>query len=41
MGHAPNSGDMSAAYRERIDDDRLRAVVKYVRQWLLGTEETK
>lgn len=34
MGHAPHAGDMSAVYRERIDDDRLRAVVDHVRTWL-------
>ncbi len=36
MGHAPSSGDMSAVYRQRIDDDRLRAVVEHVRQWWLA-----
>lgn len=35
MGHAPPSNDMSAVYRERISDDRLKAVVNYVRNWLL------
>lgn len=34
MGHAPASGDMSATYRERIDDDRLQAVTEHVRKWL-------
>ncbi len=37
MGHAPASGDMSAIYRQRVDDDRLRAVVDHVRKWLFGT----
>ena len=37
MGHAPNAGDMSATYRERIEDDRLRAVVDHVRNWLFST----
>jgi len=32
MGHADRS--MAAAYRERIDDDRLRAVVQHVHAWL-------
>jgi hypothetical protein len=36
MGHAPLSGDMSAAYRERIDDSRLLAVTEHVRKWLFG-----
>jgi integrase len=32
MGHVPQG--MSAHYRERIEDDRLRAVVEHVRHWL-------
>jgi integrase len=36
MGHAPSGSDMSARYRERIDDQRLRAVVDYVYNWLFG-----
>ena len=36
MGHAPASGDMSAVYRERVDDARLLAVVEHVRKWLFG-----
>jgi integrase len=32
MGHARD--DMASAYRERIGDDRLRAVSDYVRAWL-------
>lgn len=31
---------MSARYRQRISDDRLRRVVRHVRQWLFGTEST-
>lgn len=34
MGHDP--GDMASLYRERIGDDRLRAVVDHVRAWLFG-----
>ncbi len=34
MGHAPRAGDMSAVYRERIDDARLVAVTNHVRAWL-------
>jgi integrase len=34
MGH--ESGHISAAYRERISDERLRAVADFVRQWLFG-----
>ena len=32
MGHSRD--DMASVYRERIGDDRLRAVVEYVRKWL-------
>lgn len=41
MGHAPNSGDMAAIYRQRVDDDRLQTVVNHVRRWLFGDEEAK
>ena len=34
MGHSDPS--MAAVYRERIDDDRLQAVVNHVRSWLFG-----
>lgn len=34
MGHIPNENDMSARYRQRISDDRLRAVVDHVHDWL-------
>ena len=34
MGHSPSSDDMSSIYRERIDDERLRAVSDHVRAWL-------
>jgi len=36
MGHADNAADMSAHYRARITDDRLRAVAEHVRGWLLA-----
>lgn len=34
MGHARE--DMASVYRERISDERLRAVVKHIQQWLFG-----
>jgi integrase len=34
MGHAPDSNDMSAVYRERMTDRRLFQVAKCVRKWL-------
>ena len=37
MGHAPSGSDMSARYRERIDDARLLAVTEYVWKWLFGS----
>jgi len=36
MGHAPNAGDMSAVYRQAVADDRLRAVVTVVHDWLFS-----
>jgi integrase len=39
MGHAPRSDDMAAAYRERISDERLRAVTDHVRGWLFGKKD--
>ncbi len=39
MGHAASSSDMSASYRERVDDERLQVVVNYVRTWLFGVEK--
>jgi integrase len=32
MGHSRE--DMASVYRERLGDDRLRAVVEHVRRWL-------
>jgi integrase len=34
MGHADDANDMSAHYREGVDDDRLLKVVEHVRAWL-------
>jgi integrase len=34
MGHS--DGSMAAEYREGVDDDRLRAVVDHVHDWLFG-----
>jgi len=36
MGHAASGTDMSARYRERVDDNRLLAVTEHVRKWLFG-----
>jgi integrase len=41
MGHAASGSDMSARYRERVDDARLVAVTEHVRKWLFGEEESK
>jgi len=38
MGHAEDVDDMSAYYRERISEERLRAVVDHVRDWLFKDE---
>ncbi len=38
MGHAPAAGDMSAVYRQRISDERLKAVTDYVHRWLFGSD---
>jgi integrase len=34
MGHAPRGDDMASVYRQRINDDRLSAVVNHVHAWL-------
>jgi len=39
MGHAPSTSDMSAVYRERVDDDRLRHVTDHVHAWRFGIPE--
>jgi integrase len=36
MGHAPSSNDMAAVYRERISDERLKAITDHVRKWLFA-----
>ncbi len=41
MGHAPPSGDMAAIYRQRVDDDRLRAVVNHVHAWLFQVKKKR
>ena len=41
MGHAPHSSDMSAVYRESIEDERLQAVANHVRSWLWPDRITK
>jgi|GEM_PF-5196784 len=41
MGHAPASGDMGAVYRQRIDDERLKAVAQHVRDWLFPKAKGK
>lgn len=41
MGHSPRSDDMAAVYRQRIDDDRLQAVVNHVHDWLFPKPEEK
>ncbi len=41
MGHAPRSDDMAAVYRQRIGDDRLKAVTNHVHTWLFGKPKAK
>jgi integrase len=36
MGHAPRGGDMASVYREKVSDERLKAVTDHVRSWLFG-----
>jgi integrase len=36
MGHSPAANDMSAVYRETIDDSRLVAVSDFVKRWLFS-----
>ena len=39
MGHT--RGDMASVYRERIEDERLRAVTDHVQKWLFGPAATE
>jgi integrase len=39
MGHAPHGDDMSAVYRERIGDERLRAVTDHIHGWLFAPKK--
>jgi integrase len=39
MGHARD--DMASVYRERISDERLKAVSEHVRKWVFGEEKMK
>jgi integrase len=41
MGHAAASGDMSAIYRQTVEDERLKAVVCRVHDWLWPKPATK
>ena len=41
MGHVPATNDMGATYRERIDDERLQAVVNHVHGWLWPVADKK
>ncbi|MEM7559692.1 MAG: tyrosine-type recombinase/integrase [Planctomycetota bacterium] len=34
MGHTPSESNMAARYRQNISEDRLKAVVNHVREWL-------
>jgi len=39
MGHSPPANDMSAVYRQKVDDGRLHGVVDVVRRWLFAGAE--
>lgn len=41
MGHAAAADDMSAVYRQSVDDARLVAVTTHVRKWLFGSASRK
>ena len=41
MGHAPPDSDMASVYRERISDERLKAVTDHVHKWLFGEDSEK
>jgi hypothetical protein len=36
MGHTPHANDMSARYRQRVGDERLKAVAEHVRKWMFA-----
>jgi integrase len=38
MGHAEAGNDMSAVYREGVEDGRLKAVTDHVHRWLFGAD---
>jgi len=40
MGHVADVNDMAARYRQRISDERLRAVTDHVHHWLFGDAGT-
>lgn len=39
MGHSDSDSDMSATYRQYIEDERLQAVVDHVHAWLFAEQE--
>jgi len=41
MGYAEASKEISAVYREGVDDDRLKAVTDHVHQWLFPPDGSK
>jgi hypothetical protein len=41
MGHSPHVNDMASVYRQRITDDRLKAVTEHVRKWLFTKPKPK
>jgi hypothetical protein len=41
MGHSRGDSDMASVYRERISDERLRAVADHVRTWLFVTAKAR
>lgn len=41
LGHIADENDMSAVYRERVSDVRLRKVTDYIRRWLYGPPATR
>ena len=41
MGHSPAANDMAAVYRQRVTDERLKAVTDHVRKWLFAKANDK